>query len=193
MVERDWSSDVCSSDLELDLNAYEWAWPSTRSVDSPWFIIADDFVGTGNTISKLMATPDAPLNRFIRKMPHAQLRFLIVAGFEDGIRKIRAAASVSFGNNAKVSVARLFNRHDRCFDSSSRILSTPSQQAALRDFCFELGTKKLKRLPTDMYLGFESFASLVVLADTVPNDSLPMLWCQGDSWYPLFPAAGLPG
>jgi hypothetical protein len=88
---------------------------------------------------------------------------------------------------------RVFDEEDRCFSNNSRIFPDPEEREGFQRFCIEVASKYFPGLKGENRIGFNGVASLVVFADTVPNNSLPILWYDSSKWKPLFPASGLPG
>ena len=163
------------SDIDLS-NPSSWNAAPTETV----FVIADDFVGSGKTLSSLFQ--DGTLKRLLAERKDALLRVLVIAGFERGLDKVKS----SMNGLAELKVFKIFNEGDRCLGDSSQILPRLEAQCALRAFCKD-------KLPHSIALGYNKLASLVVFPDTVPNNSLGILWYDNsDKWYPLFPASGLP-
>ena len=174
---------------ELDLRKPD-SWPP--NLQDAWFVIADDFVGTGNTFGDIVKDETAPLKMLASRYENCRIRILVVVAFEGGIRRI-AELLKSESNRINLLVGRMFVDEDRCFHESSHILANLKQQSALHAFCRELGSEKLK-ISERMHLGYDGFGGLIVFPDTVPNDTLPMFWCsRPPQWAALFPASGLPG
>jgi hypothetical protein len=170
----------------LDLDSKNW---NSLQIDYPHqFVIADDFVGTGKTLAKLFRSdkPGAGV-RLLERFPKAHLSLLILVGFDDGMREVLTAIGTL---RKRVSVHRAiqFSRADRCFTEESAIL-LPDQKGPLEQFCRAAARANFRKLPKRFHLGFDAFSSLIVFPDTVPNNTLPIIWYT-DRWIPLFPATG---
>ena len=172
---------------EIDLDAEENDWPDLGKCS--WVIVTDDFVGSGKTMSKLFKSPSA-IGRVLKKYPHVKIRILLVAGFEIGLRQVQLAAS-PYRDRVKLIVSQIFGDEDRCFVPTSRIFPDPRQSEQLRQFCIDVAEEHYPGLPVGMRLGHSEIGALVVFFDTVPNNSLPILWHDEATWIPLFPASGL--
>jgi len=158
--------------------------------DNHLFILIDDFVGTGRTIVTLINSESSPIKKLLLKYDKSQLYILIAVGFEHGIREIKRALK-QFGDRVTLSVAQLFTFQDCCFADSSSILIDKDQRDQLKSFCLKVAQEYYPFLSKDMWLGFGSLGALVVFFDTVPNNSLPIIWHDESKWNPLFPASGL--
>ena len=137
------------------------------------------FKKPGSTIEKLLAT-----------YPGVPIRLLIVAGFEFGLRQVQSAL-IPYRDRVELIASCLFKEEDRCFVQGSRIFSDPVQCDLVRAFCLEVAEQHYPRLPKSMRLGVGEIGALAVFFDTVPNNSLPILWHDEGTWLPLFPASGL--
>ena len=176
---------------EIDLDANEADWPDLSAHGGcRWAIVADDFVGSGRTISKLFRSP-SPIDRVLAKYPQIKIRILLVAGFETGLRKVQSLIG-PYRDRVGLVVSRLLRDEDRCFVPGNRIFSDAAQSERVRRFCIEVARTHYPGLPADMRLGHSEIGALAVFFDTVPNNSLPILWHDEGTWLPLFPASGLP-
>jgi hypothetical protein len=89
-------------------------------------------------------------------------------------------------------VSHLFKDEDRCFVKGSRVFPDAALSDRVRQFCIQTAEKHYPSLPPNMRLGHNQLGALAVFFDTVPNNSLPILWHDEGTWQPLFPASGLP-
>jgi len=173
--------------IDIDLNR-----PSTWRALSPeharWLVLADDFVGSGKQLASLFNREHGLLTRLLARYPGCQIRILIVLGFEAGLHRARRALRGHVGR-AKLFAARLLADTDRCFANGSRIIAA-DQQAQLRSFCIDAATRHMPDLKPSLRLGFQGSGAVVVFFDSVPNNSLPILWHGHGTWRPLFPRYG---
>ncbi|MBN1461338.1 MAG: sigma 54-interacting transcriptional regulator [Armatimonadetes bacterium] len=158
-----------------------------------WLVVADDFVGSGDTLSSaLIGVMARGLADLLMQNPGLQLRIVVLAGFRMGIRKIRETVK-AFRDQVRICVPILFDEADRCFSSCSRIIPEPDSRKRFEGFCLETARRHFKGLRAADYLGWQGTGGLVVFPDTVPNNTLPILWYDNSpSWRPLFPGSGLP-
>jgi hypothetical protein len=174
---------------DVDLRADPARWPDFPDAPPDAFLLVDDVVGTGNTLRKLIAGPASPVAELLRRFPRAQLRILVIAAFDEAIRLVRADLS-EFRDRAALIPSRLLGRRDLCFSKESRILPNPAHRDRLAAFCRGNAGNRI-RLGRSMRLGYQGLGAALVLHDTVPNFTLPLLWYESETWRPLFPAAGL--
>jgi hypothetical protein len=59
----------------------------------------------------------------------------------------------------------------------------------MKSFCETVG--KDYGFHPKLWLGYEDSQALIVFPDTVPNNSLPILWHDQGRWKPLLPASGI--
>jgi hypothetical protein len=165
-------------------------WPDVDRSERHNFVLTDDFVGSGKTMGNLFTgTQDGPVMRLLSEFPESQIWILIVAGYADGLSKIRGAIR----NEPRIHliIGRLFDEEDRCLSSNSKIFPFEEDRQNVKALCKQIRTNFYPRLPANFTYGFRDIASLVVYYNTVPNNSLPLLWHNLDDWFPLFPASGL--
>lgn len=177
---------------EIDLGQDQADWPDlSSSGGDPWILVADDFVGSGKTLLRLFEAPRSPVERLLAAYHQIPIRLLIVAGFHCGLREVQSAL-LPYRDRVELIVSCLFKEEDRCFVPGSRIFSDPAQSERVRSFCLEVAKEHYPALPASMRLGHGEIGALAVFFDTVPNNSLPILWHDEGTWLPLFPASGLP-
>lgn len=134
---------------EIDLDTAS-AGPES-DLQPQWIVLADDFVGSRRTISRLVSVSAAPLIQVVRRFQQAQIRILIVAGFEVALKKLLTAL-VPFNDRLQLSVVMLLRNEDRCFSPDSKIFPDPSDRERLRQFCVQAAKASYPRLPKDMRL-----------------------------------------
>jgi hypothetical protein len=149
---------------EIDLDADEKDWPVLNRTCS-WVIVADDFVGSGKTISKLFKVPSV-IDRILAKYPWIKIRILLVAGFETGLRQVYKAIK-TYEPRVKVIVSHLFKEEDRCFTTGSRVFPDVVQRNKIRQFCSDVATKYYPSLPAKMIFGHCEIGALVVFFCTI--------------------------
>ena len=176
----------------VDLRLQADKWPALDRSASHRFIVCDDFVGSGNTLSPLFSHTDAPIPQLLRLHPNSECIAMVVAGMETGLRQAQESIRClgEMEHRIRVLAEYVFRSEDQCFSSDSRIITDVDARARLRDFCIESmkRTKSswLKKNP----FGYGDTGALTVFSDTVPNTSLPLLWCDDSTWTPLFPGCG---
>lgn len=178
---------------ELDLDADQEDWPNLAAGKKGlWIILADDFVGSGGTMSRLFHNPTgtSAIDKILRYFPTAKVRILIVAGFEVGLRRIQDSLA-AHRERVALSVGYVLKELDQCFTVGNRIFPDSIQCDRFRQFCLGVAETHYPRLPNEMRLGHSAIGALTVFFDTVPNNSLPILWHNEGTWVPLFPASGL--
>lgn len=176
---------------DLDIMNSIQPWPEINPEYST-FLIVDDFIGSGKTLSALFSGDPSPVSRVLRKYPTCVIYILIIAGYESSISSIRQIISMNdeLRNRVEFRFSILLNDGDKCFSSSSIIVPEASTRETLKEFLGNVRETHYKFLPKNFTCGFNDIGSCVVFFDTVPNNSLPLLWVTGSTWYSLFPASG---
>lgn len=176
---------------EIDLDDDEHRWMNFSPPGSHFFVLADDFIGSGRTLRRLLADEEAPLPLLLSRHPKSEARILLVAGFEEGLRSVLKDAKQRCPGRIKIVLFRRFTEADTCFRESSRIIRAEDQRGRLQQFCVEVAERHFPSLSPSMRLGYAGLGALVVFYNTVPNTSLPILWHDTGTWVPLFPASDL--
>lgn len=174
---------------ELDLDRDLETWPKLRNETGVSFILADDFVGSGKTFKKLLTT--GSVKKLVEHYSEASVKILIVAAYEEPLSEIARTLRV-ISDRIDIQVHKLFFSKDRCFTDDSLIFASDEERNDVKRFCCEMAEKHFPRLRNHPF-GFGGVASLCVFHNTVPNNSLPILWFDDNQreWTPLFPARGL--
>lgn len=180
-----------NSGYEIDLTRDEVDWPRLDVRASHQLVLVDDFVGSGQTISRLFVGDEAPVPRLLAKLPHARLWIGIIVGFEVAFRDALRAIG-EHESRVKVTPYKLLTEQDKCLSDTSRIFADPETREKVMQFCLQAASKHYPSLSHNLRLGFNDTAALVVFHDTVPNNSLPIIWHNEGTWFPIFPASGLP-
>ena len=144
--------------------------------------ILEDFIGTGQTAERRLRELHARFTQAAVPLADLAVYFLVVTGFDTAADVMRKALA-ELEWDAHVHVADPLGEEDRCFSDNSRVFSDPGSRAAARTLALERGSTLSSRHP----LGHEDSESLVVFESRCPNNTLPILWADNDTWTPLFP------
>lgn len=164
---------------------------SLNSEEEHWLILLDDFTGSGRTLEKLFNGSGAPMSQVLRILPRARLVIGVIAGYRDALQKV-LSHTTPYGDRVKVVPHRVFDDRDKCFSDDSQVFPDAGARLELKELCKEVASKFFRGLRGKNRFGYGGVGSLVVFSDTVPNNSLPILWYDNSDWIPLFPASGLP-
>jgi hypothetical protein len=149
-------------------------------------VCVDDFVGTGSSAVEGFNSNVLPLLK--EHVRDWQERLLVVyaavVGLEQGLYYIEE----ELGSDVTVFAAIRLTEADRAFSPENDIFVTPEARERARQLALEIG----KALESKHPLGYEDSQALIVFPDTVPNNTLPILYKQGKTyknnpWLPLFP------
>src|SRR5262249_14523991 len=58
---------------DIDLTQPEERWSNLQPRQPHWFVLTDDFVGSGQTLASLCSSPDQPLPRLLAKCPVSEI------------------------------------------------------------------------------------------------------------------------
>jgi hypothetical protein len=179
------------NDREINLLAEVHKQTKRWQISSEYkFIIADDFVGTGKTLASLLAQQSSPIIKLLEKFPKAKLFILIIVGFESAIRSVMKKID-EYRERIHIIVYQTLTEQDRCFDNHSLIILDSNQRDKFEEFCLDTADRCMKKLPDKFWLGYEETGAITVFTDSIPNNSLPILWYSGEDWVALFPRSGL--
>lgn len=173
---------------DVDLAADPATWPQYRS--SPTFILADDFVGTGQTLASLTkGGTRSPLAQLASKYQDANFVLLLFVAFDKPLLDARQELRALLGDRIHVLTFKTLSDEDRCFSSESIIVPV-TQQEALKRFCVKARRQHYNGLHKRFLYGFEQTAAFFAFYNGVPNNSLPLLWHDQGDWLALLPASG---
>ena len=143
-------------------------------------VLVDDFAGTGTTIERSLQR-EADFLRCANEAGVSVVVFVLV-GFasarsriERTVARLRLDCSVYF-------CEELGSEH-MVFSERSTVFTDRRYRESAREIAEAAGVKLESRMP----LGYGGMQSLVVFYQSCPNNSLPILWSQGNGWRPLFP------
>jgi hypothetical protein len=150
-------------------------------------VCVDDFVGTGqsalhdlqqNVIPRLETLGPDWFNRVL-------LIYAAIVGFESGLQHIED----EFSSLVSVVCTHRLTDADKAFHEENNLFSSVDERLRARKIASDIGLKLEKKHP----LGWEDSQALVVFPETVPNNTLPILYkdkggsvYEGKPWKALF-------
>jgi hypothetical protein len=172
---------------ELDLRTPRTRWPTFPAQDFT-LVLADDIVGSGGTLSSLIADPSRGLIAALAAYPRCDVVILTLLAYEKGVRAALGSAQWPGPDRVRLLPWRLLRDSDRCFHHESTIVPDASTRAQLAEFFRKVAKAKMRRYRH--HLGYDDTGALVALFDSVPNNTVPAIWYDQGPWHPLLPRSG---
>ena len=132
------------------------------------YILLDDFIGSGSQITKYWE----------RMNPASQRSEWVCAallGYKAGIERIRSATGI------RVIVNEVLDDSDKVFSPESTIFDH-AEKATARLILESYGNRLYPGHP----LGYEDGQALIAFYDSVPNNTLPVIWSERAGWKPIY-------
>ena len=143
-------------------------------------ILIDDFAGTGRSLERGLERQRELLEE--AKRAGVGVVICCLVGFGDARSRVeRFIARCKL--DAVVYICEELGSEHKAFSPQSRMFSFEAERTAAKEIAESIGIKLDRRQP----LGYGALASLVVFAESCPNNTLPIVWAQTDKWKPLFP------
>jgi hypothetical protein len=149
--------------------------------DARAVVVADDFIGTGQSASEGLAAIAEQAGDEIRSSG-AVFVLAAVAGFAAGVERVEQAAR-ALDLPLEVFVGVPLGAGDRVFSDASVAFPDPDERGRARDVAYQEG----RRLVKDAPFGYGELEAAVVFETNCPNNTLPILWAAAQDWTPLFP------
>jgi len=151
----------------------------SKEIDAVVFI--DDVVGSGKSAAENFENiaKDADI---MASRDQVKMFFIAICGLDAGIVEMEKRIS-KLPLQIEVHVCDHLDDKDRVFSDRSRFFLDSAQRHEALALCREIGATLEKRQP----LGYGDSQLAIVFEDTVPNNSLPVLWKQRNGWAALFP------
>lgn len=145
-------------------------------INAPSVLFVDDFVGSGNGAIKVWRGETGEESPALQDIVPASVRnrYLGVAvAYQRGIDEIQASIPLT------VLPWKIFSERERVLSERSSIFNR-SEKELIRMYCRRTGCS------SSFETGYGDTQSLVVFEHNCPNDSLPILWFEGNDWKALF-------
>lgn len=168
------------------------SWPPQEKMRGIPIIVADDMAGSGETLGSLFADNARSLKHAAQYYADSAIHVLLVTAYEDAVRQV--ADMIKAENlRIRIDVYRVLRSRDKCFSEDSQIFPTEEERKRMEGFCHTVAMKHFPKMPVQHRLGYRGVGSLCVFYNTVPNNTLPLIWYDNAAceWKPLFPARGL--
>ena len=165
--------------------AAEWLNRAGDINSNKFVLVVDDFVGSGFQVSKeikqfLKANKTSA--RVREAMMQRRLVYVPLWAFVTGVQNLKDELPF-----LRVEPVALLDDSDQVFAAGAEIFDSDEERKIAEAFCRHIG----EQLYRDYPLGWDNLQAAVVFPDTVPNATLPILWCSGivdeREWRPLFP------
>jgi len=147
--------------------------------DDDVIILVDDFVGTGKTVESFVESNIGIIDAILARK--IQIILLCCFMMDFTLNRLRRRFPDITFMPCEIKY--------RAFDNEKSLFGSHSKMVEVRKFCYKYGQKIIgKRRRDDMKpLGFGNCQSLVVMEQSTPNDTLPLIWGSTAKGEPLFP------
>lgn len=145
-------------------------------------LIIDDLAASGNTLVTELKEFFGRHRTFLEERGiHV---FVVVAvATPEGEAAIRNAMRKLGYERCDLRVCEFLDPRHTCFPEGLGFWESAEEKLEAKALCLELGQRLRPKDP----LGYHGQALLLVFPHNCPNNSLPILFAQGESWRPLFP------
>lgn len=160
------------------------AWMRNHVDDDPMIVVVDDFAGTGTTLAnglqRFREQLDAKMWR--RYLDEGRISVFVMFAFPEAIENVRASCK-----GLNVVAATTLGDELRGLSEEAAIFENEGELKFARDVLLQIGRELYPSAP----LGFGDLGSLVAFHNTIPNNTLPIFWSNGQvgerPWKPIFP------
>jgi hypothetical protein len=163
-------------------------WVHRHTDGDSLLIVVDDFSGTGTTIAKglekfvLRASTSPAIAQFLKE---GWVACYLLYAFPEGLETLQNRfPTISF------NAVHVFGEDVRSLHPEAKLFENETERLFARDMLLQIGRELYPANP----LGYGDMGGLVCFHDTIPNNSLPIFWCDGTvgekQWRALFPRLG---
>jgi hypothetical protein len=158
------------------------SWLQTHANKDALILIADDFAATGESLSKgLRALHTAQQEHLSPFTAEGRLLCYVLYALPEALDRLSAEFP-----NVEVRCMHCFGDEVRAVSPDAGIFEDESERRFADEMLMQLGRELYPRFP----MGFGDMGLLVCFHNTIPNNSLPVLWSNGTvaekPWKPLF-------
>lgn len=160
------------------------AWMRNHVDNDPMIVVVDDFAGTGATLAKGLQRFREQLDSKMwrRYVDEGRISVFVMFAFPEAIENVRASCK-----GLNVVAATTLSDEVRGLSEEAAIFENESELKFARDVLLQIGRELYPSAP----LGFGDLGSLVAFHNTIPNNTLPIFWSNGQvgerPWSPIFP------
>jgi hypothetical protein len=157
---------------------------SRFNVNTRAVVIVDDIIATGKTMSDNIQS-FIQANRQAIQLRNPSIRIVAICATPAGQQRVRNKLQNFVDLDIDLIVSEPLGEESVAFPPSEKAWSSADEAEAAKALCRRIGSHLVKSAP----LGFGDLGLLIVLPQTCPNNSLPLLYAQGTkdfSWRPLF-------
>jgi hypothetical protein len=145
-------------------------------------VIVDDIIGTGKTLSENIQS-FMQANRKAIGLRNPSIRIAAICATSAGQQRVLTKLRNFADLDIDLIVSEPRGDESFAFPPTGKSWAGPDEAEAARAVCRRIGTHLVKSAP----LGYGDLGLLVVLSQTCPNNSLPLLYASGTKEFPWRP------
>tara|TARA_B110001469_G_C9644185_1_gene324901 strand:+ start:1867 stop:2724 length:858 start_codon:yes stop_codon:yes gene_type:complete len=178
-LSKDWfinASDILSPAIKTKSGRLSFKDPSIER-----YIFIDDFCGSGDQALDYSVNTVEEMKSSNSKV---EVYYLVLVGQESGLNRIRSESKFT-----KVEAIYELDNSFKCFHSESRVFRNPPAGITLKD-SQDTSLQYGKHIVNiEHALGYKNSQLLMGFQHNTPDNTLPIIWHQGDErfpWTPIF-------